>query len=103
MVKQRENPSTIELLRWLEVVSHGGDIECESKSWRLRPGIRSKLSIRLDPVFVFKHPRLAGAVRSSMAASGSKWTAGGGTSSLKIEGKKDFLTMLLKARRATAR
>ena len=102
LVKQRETPSTDELLRWLEVVSHGGDIECEGKSWRLQPGVRSGLEIRLDPVFVFNHPRLAGAIRSSIAASRGKWTAGGGASSLKIKRKTDFLTMLLRARRATA-
>ena len=103
LVKRRETPSTAELLKWLTAVSHGGNTECEGKRWRLQPGVRSELNVRMDPVFVFKYPTLAGALRSSIAASRGKWTAGRGASSLNIAGKTYFLTMLLRARRATAR
>ena len=102
LVKQRENPSTAELLRWLEVVSHGGDIECENKRWRLEPGVRSQLTIRLDPIFAFNHPNVARAIRSSIVASSGKWTASGGASSLNVKHKADVLTMLLQVRRAIA-
>ena len=101
LVRQREMPSTTELLDWLKVVTQGGDIECEGKRWRLQPGVRSKMNINLNPAFVFNHPRLAGAIRSAIAASGGKWTTGKGAGSLKIARKIDFLTLLLRARRAT--
>ena len=101
-VKRQESPSTAELLRWLEVVSHGGDIECENKRWRLQPGIRSQMKVRLDPIFAFNHPNVARAIRSSIVQSSGKWTASGGASSLKVKQKADVLTMLLQARRAIA-
>ena len=62
LIKRQDPPSTTELLRWLEVVSHGGDIECENKRWRLQPGVRSQLTFRLDPIFVFNHPNVARAI-----------------------------------------
>ncbi len=103
LVRQRESPSTTELLDWLKVVTKGGDIECEGNRWRLQPGVRISLMVNLDTAFVFNHPRLAGALRSAIAASDGRWTTGKGAGSLKIARKTDFLTLLLRARRATSR
>ena len=45
LVEKRESPSTAVFLDWLQVVAHGGDIECEGKRWRLKPGIRKALRV----------------------------------------------------------
>ena len=96
LVTKREVPSTAILLEWLQVIAHGGELECEGQRWRLKPGIRYALHVHVDPAFVCKHTRLYGALRKAMVAYGSKW----GCSSqkgLKLSDRSSFIALLLRA------
>ncbi len=100
--RRTTDPSTGDLLTWLQAIAHGGSVRCDTQTHSFRPTLLDSTAVVLEPNFCRKHPRLAEATRAIVNRPGCKWRNGpaSGAVAHRVSTKLDFVEFLLRMRRS---